>query len=1644
MAVGRRAELSERTFRSFGQKFVLPNMKVLALFVLIGHLPHLILGQNKQTNCYDNNGKAQRCVPVFENAAFNLPVEATNTCGLSRPTEFCLQTGVTGVRESCGHVCDARDPLFRHPAQYMTDYDSPNNYTWWQSETMLERPEWLIHRQQNVNLTIDLRKQYDVTYIRLKFYSPRPESFALYKRTTADGPWIAYQYYSASCESTYGLPRRGIVSREREDVAVCTDEYSDISPLTAGQVPFSTLEGRPSSTNFENSLVLQEWVTATQIKIVLTRMNTFGDEIFGDPRVLRSYFFSVTDIAVGARCKCNGHGGECYEQLDQNLDRELVCHCEHNTHGKNCEECKPFYNDRPWGRASENDAHECQPCDCKGMSEECYFDEELFRQTGHGGHCKNCRNNTDGPHCERCKVNHYVDAVHKQCVPCGCDPIGSENLQCDTRGQCPCKPGVTGQRCSQCQDNYYDFGPYGCRECGCLEDGSLNNQPYCNPVAGMCTCKEHVEGQDCDRCKPGYFSLDRNNPYGCISCFCYGHSSICNSASGYYTHAITTDFETGKQRWTAEDRSNNAVETQYNGILQNLGVSAPSGTDMVYFVAPSRYLGDHKFSYNQYLTYKLRIGEEAVRPSIVDIVIQSGGQQISAPFYAQNNPEPGIEVKEYRFRLHENPDYQWYPQLTSEGFISILSNITAIKIRATYNREGVGFIDDIKLETARRGLNGGSAASWIEQCTCPDGYVGQFCESCAPGYRREPAFGGPFAICIPCQCYNHSDQCDPQSGRCICKDNTIGDNCERCAEGFYGNARDGTTDDCKPCPCPSQGPCIQLPDKEVVCTQCPEGSGGSLCDLCLDGYFGDPKGWYGDEKSCLRCNCSDNIDPNAVGNCDRITGECKKCIHNTGGFHCESCLPNYYGDALTVPRGQCKACLCYPPGTISAGILSCDPASGQCPCKPNVIGRMCNQCQSGYWNLNSGQGCEACLCDPTGSLNTTCNEQTGQCICKPGVTGLKCDKCQRFFYGFSQTGCQACNCDPEGSLDMQCDEYGFCPCREGVEGQRCDRCQENKYNITAGCIDCPPCYSLVQERVSIHRGKLRELNNLIINIGNDPTVFNDTAFLTQMNSVNDSVNILLDDARGASAGGGSLGQQLQMLRKSIEDVLQRCAVITRNIVMAKETSESSLNDIMTAEEAIERAEQALKAAKNYIDSEGLTALQRAKQALDSFGQQSKQMTDIANQAKELSRRQVEEAKRIHAVAGKALNTSREALQLAKETLTMPGGVMQEIQVLQQKAANAQELYKTVQFLAEKARNASILAYQEALDLYTEATSIQIPGVDVNRLMAEAAQIKKEAANIKAEAKRLIEENQKLLSDIKNEEGNAEKLLESGYNQQQRADELLAEVDAARAQAGKAVRMGDKTLKEANETLQILQGFNQLVKESKGKADDALEKAGEIEDKIEEAEKLTLEAKNALSGAESDANNALSIAQQAQKTAEDASEEASTIRQDATKTKQRAVELKDETDTLEDQVQDTKDQIDNYSVKTDADEKLAMDALKKAGEAKQSSQDAANKVADALSKVVNISSILASLYNLDTEELDRLEQELSGAEEALRTADLDTQLSRLSAANVQVKDWVNDYMIDIKQLEADVENVREIMEALPDGCFKNIELENVGK
>jgi netrin 1 len=91
-----------------------------------------------------------------------------------------------------------------------------------------------------------------------------------------------------------------IITRSNEQEALCTDNKLRVSSsISESRIAFSMLEGRPSAYEFDTSPVLQDWVTATDVKIVL--FSSYSE----------SAYYSLADMAVGGRCKCNGHASRC-------------------------------------------------------------------------------------------------------------------------------------------------------------------------------------------------------------------------------------------------------------------------------------------------------------------------------------------------------------------------------------------------------------------------------------------------------------------------------------------------------------------------------------------------------------------------------------------------------------------------------------------------------------------------------------------------------------------------------------------------------------------------------------------------------------------------------------------------------------------------------------------------------------------------------------------------------------------------------------------------------------------------------------------------------------------------------------------------------------------------------------------------------------------------------------------------------------------------------------------------------------------------------------------------------------------------------------------------------------------------------------
>ncbi|XP_035223568.1 laminin subunit alpha-like, partial [Stegodyphus dumicola] len=233
-------------------------------------------------------------------------------------------------------------------------------------------------------------------------------------------------------------------------------------------------------------------------------------------------------------CNCFGHSDECIydeEINEKRLSLDIhghyegggVCqNCRHNTEGINCNKCKPtFY--RPYGKLL-NDTDVCQPCQC----------DPAF-STGNcadgSGQCE-CRPEFLPPYCDSCNVGFYG---YPACKPCDCHPSGIYGSVCEVGGgQCPCKPNFSGKNCDRCADGYYGFPD--CLPCNCNPSTSVRNE--CDQEDGQCACRGNYGGRQCEKCRVGYYGYPNCDycacdPTGCLEEICDSATGVCLCKPGY-------------------------------------------------------------------------------------------------------------------------------------------------------------------------------------------------------------------------------------------------------------------------------------------------------------------------------------------------------------------------------------------------------------------------------------------------------------------------------------------------------------------------------------------------------------------------------------------------------------------------------------------------------------------------------------------------------------------------------------------------------------------------------------------------------------------------------------------------------------------------------------------------------------------------------------------------------------------------------------------------------------------------------------------------------------------------------------------------------------------------------------------------------
>ncbi|VUZ56348.1 unnamed protein product [Hymenolepis diminuta] len=685
-----------------------------------------------------------------------------------------------------------------------------------------------------------------------------------------------------------------------------------------------------------------------------------GNNVIGQKcdRCLRGHYWNGSEPNC-LPCEC-GPGALVNNECDLYTGQ---CRCALYVTGRRCDQCQTGF----WGPSPRG----CQRCPQCPNGRVC---DQLT------GKCI-CPPNTIGDQCETCSPNSYDYNPALGCKDCNCSSIGSVDPtgDCDLlTGQCACKSGFAGRACDECAPGYYGYP--NCKPCMCSLEGTLRNfsngdQITCDPITGACLCKPNVEGEKCDKCIPGSFGLSADYPLGCYACFCFPTSqpAQCEQLKGFRS------VPEAQRRLQLVGTDNQYMP---GGPIVDLHLTSEVSTGSSEL--PDLTVGQNQFKWR----FSKSMPTYLILPDVKGPHTRSYGS-IFVEIHADCLPT-GNCGQEYPSTALQTRGRPSADRTVLEDPQKIFARMTALNGQLEFEYQP----ENLPTQTA---IPGGDLAAqyntiWMREADWVLTRIRSQHLRVRPsraalvlGLTNITTFsvrlatpGIPLkAISVNYRIRTAKSEALTQLGTpittietCICNDtSTKGDHCELADELNYfppitiKPGPDGTYfDDLFDITKPSENGTIPAGGKPSF-----EIEGGSV----------------------LRCECN-----GMASECDSETGFCMNCEGNTAGAHCEVCAEGYMGDPTQgIP---CERCRCPSENANFARTCHTIGQTGSyiCECLPGYAGQLCDRCDTGYYGDPVNMiPCKKCECNPAGSQHQNCNMKTGQCVCLPGVTGQQCDEC---------------------------------------------------------------------------------------------------------------------------------------------------------------------------------------------------------------------------------------------------------------------------------------------------------------------------------------------------------------------------------------------------------------------------------------------------------------------------------------------------------------------------------------------------------------------------------------------------------------------------------------------------------------------------
>ncbi|XP_032367237.1 netrin-1 [Etheostoma spectabile] len=511
--------------------------------------------------CYYLDGRPRHCLSEFINAAYGVPANASHSLqGLDFDNITTL-----------------------------TDLHNPHNLTCWTAHKGPDAGEWV--------LTLPLGRRFEITYISLQFCQQGepldPISISILKSMDFGRTWRPMQHYSSDCQRNFGLPSQTVAqARHQETEPLCSDPRP-LQKQRGGMVlAFSTLDGRPSSPDFDHSHTLQDWVTATDIRVVFHQVSIEAKVGNSDKKEeARWWDGAVDDRGTGLLRWRSGSKGNTRDQVDKlNTDNTLALRRKnkgekvdkyrrkgnykgsgqdedgHNVTSKERGDsygtdtpASPKKGSKARGRGRKKENNHWPSCPNGG----CNWTVEGRSRNNKGRELRKRRNNN--PNTKQSSRNLQVAPPSAVRAPlslsdlqvggrCKCNGHASKCRRDDTgQAVCICEHHTAGSDCDVCEGFYCDrpwhratpTHPNPCVACEC--NGHSNKCRFSMEVfqqsgrrsGGVCQkCRHNTAGRHCQYCQNGY-TRDRSKPQNhrkaCQPCQCHPLGAVgrwCNQTSG--------------------------------------------------------------------------------------------------------------------------------------------------------------------------------------------------------------------------------------------------------------------------------------------------------------------------------------------------------------------------------------------------------------------------------------------------------------------------------------------------------------------------------------------------------------------------------------------------------------------------------------------------------------------------------------------------------------------------------------------------------------------------------------------------------------------------------------------------------------------------------------------------------------------------------------------------------------------------------------------------------------------------------------------------------------------------------------------------------------------------------------------------------